>query len=495
MHPEVLLFYPPGLQCHTPPLGLAYLAAVLEKNNINVNIFDASVENLSLKETIAKITKINPKIIGITTMSEYYYIVAKINYILKHINPEVKIVLGGAHPTMVPDQVKMNGVVDYLVRGEGEYPFLKVCEYILKRKDYDLTEINNISFMKDDKIIHNPIGGFIQNLDELPFPARHLMPIEKYRNYGFMVKRKPVEVMITSRGCPFNCIFCENSTYGKSYRTHSANKVYQEIKYLSENYGIKEISFMENNFTADPGRVKEFCNLIATENVDISWMCNAHVNSLSEDLLKNMKKAGCWYIRIGVESGNQEIIKIIRKGIDLNHTKEVFKMAQRIGIRTLAFFMVGNYADTRETIKETINYALELDTDLVSFTITVPFPGTALYEMAKKEGLISSDSLERFKVPQKAKRKIVPVLRTKALSNKDLLRYQRLALKKFYLRPKQILRLLIRSRTRHQLFCLFDLVKGFFNLRIKYYDAEEKVFEQVNNYYEQVIKEGNPNGL
>ncbi len=473
IHNDVLLLVPPGINYNTPPLGLLYLAGMLEKNNISVKILDAALNNLSLEQTFSTIQEISPKIVGITVCTPDYSIIDKFTYLLKRNIPQLTIVLGGPHPSLDPEGVLSSEHIDFAVRGEGEYTFSELCTSILNGELSKLSSIQGISYRLNSKIINNPDRALIKNLDELPFPARHLIPLMKYRNYGRVYKRKPVGVMITSRGCPLQCIFCAHEIFGKRYRFMSAGRMVEEIKLLQKYYGVKEILFREDNFTANRKRAFEFCEIILKEKIDISWMCLADANSITEELAKKMKEAGCWHVGVGVESGNQEIQKVLKKNLNLEHVKEVFNFLHRSNLKTLAFFMIGNFSDTPETVKQTIKYAKQLNTDFAIFTITAPFPKTELFEMAVRDHLITNFSLDQLTNNPSVFKQKAPILRTESLTSRQLRNYQLRAILEFYLRPKQLIRILSSK----------SLARAFLNIQPASYLPNAKIISEIEQNY------------
>ncbi len=471
---EVLLLVPPAINYNTPPLGLLYLAATLEKNGIGVRILDAALEKLSLEATFAKIKEIAPKIIGISVCTPDYPLINKFSLILKKEIPQASIVLGGPHPTLDPEGALSAGHIDYVIRKEGEFSFIELVRALLAGDTGQLSKIAGLSYKDNGRIVHNQDRPLIEDLDELPFPARHLVPLMQYRNYGRVRKRKPVGVMITSRGCPLQCIFCAHDIFGRKYRFLSAGKVIEEIKILQRDYGVKEILFREDNFTANRERVYEICGMMLKEKLDITWMCLADANSITADMAKKMKEAGCWHIGIGVESGNQSMQKVLKKYLDLEKVKNVFDFVQKAGIKTLAFFMIGNYSDTKETINDTIDFARRLNTDFAIFTITTPFPQTELFDMAVKNKLITNFDPGQLSNNPLIFHQKLPVLRTFALSEDDLRKLQLKAIKKFYLRPGQLLRILSDR----------NLARAFLNIQPSSYGPNVKVCREIEQRYE-----------
>ncbi|MEW6170185.1 MAG: radical SAM protein [Candidatus Omnitrophota bacterium] len=470
---DVLLLVPPSINYNTPPLGLLYLAGVLEKNNIKVGVLDGALEKLNLKETFQKIKEISPKIIGISVCTPDYPIINKFVFLIKQEFPNIKIVLGGPHATLDPEGVLLSPHVDYVVRREGEYSFLELVQAVLHDKLENLSKILGLSYKENGKIINNQERPLIENLDELPLPARHLVPLMRYRNYGRIRKRVPVGVMITSRGCPLQCIFCAHEIFGRKYRFLSARKVVDEIKYLQKEYGVKEILFREDNFTANRQRANEICDIILKEKIDVTWMCLTDANSITGELAIKMKKAGCWHIGIGVESGNQEIQKVLKKNLSLERVRNVFKFVHDAGIKTLAFFMIGNYSDTKETVTDTINFAKSLDTDFAIFTITTPFPGTDLFNMAVDNKLITNFDFGMISNNPSLFKQKMPVLKTPKLSVEELRKLQLKAIFDFYLRPKQLFRILKDK----------SLARAFLNIQPESYAHNIKVAKEIEEAY------------
>lgn len=470
---DVLLLVPPGINYNTPPLGMLYLASVLEKEGICIQVLDAAIEKLSLDETFETIKSISPKIIGLSICTPDYRIIDKFAFLLKHRFPLMVIVMGGPHPTLDPEGVISFPHVDYVIRGEGEYSFLELCQKVLNGDKRNLGKILGLSYKENGRVIHNPDQPRIENLDEIPFPARHLIPLMKYRNYGRVYNRKPVGVMITSRGCPLQCIFCAHEIFGRKYRFMSAPRIVEEIKLLQENYGVREILFREDNFTAHRKRVFEFCDILIREKMDVTWMCLSDANSITEEMAVRMKEAGCWHIGIGVESGNQEIIHVLKKNIQLERVEKVFNFLQKVGIKTLAFFMIGNYADTKETIEDTIRFANRLSTDFSIFTITTPFPKTELFDLAVSHDLITNFDLSQVSNNPLMFRQKQPILRTPTLTSKQLNWYQKKAILKFYLRPKQLLRILTDR----------NLARAFLNIQPESYSPNYKIILEIEQRY------------
>lgn len=429
-----------------PSLGLAYIASFLEREKIEVRILDCTAEKISVNKVEEKLASFSkPDFVGITATTPLFPNGLMIARIIRKIFPRAKIVFGGVHPSVLPDEVLGFSEVDFVVRGEGE---ITVKELVSGKMP---NEILGLSWKKDGKIIHNPPRPLIKTLDDIPMPAYHLLPMSKYHPAIGAYKRLPAMSIFASRGCPGRCTFCYRIFYGKT-RCRSAKSIIEEIKILQSNYGIKEIAFYDDTFTMCKKTVLEFCEMIIDKNIDITWSCFTRADRIDAYLLKSMKKAGCHLILFGVESADETILKNINKRLSLEKVRQVVKDCRDIGIETRASYMIGNPGETKETIKKTIDFSIALDTDEVQFNITTAYPGTELFEWADKNGYLTTKdwSLYNMSFSNIALPTVSP----------DLLRkYYRVAHIRFYMRPKIVLRRLFKIRNIPQ---LTQEIKGFF---------------------------------
>lgn len=416
------------------PLGIAYIAAILRNNNFNVSIIDAAALDLNDEQLLQQLD--NPEIVGITATSN------KINAAL-HTARLVKqytnalVVLGGVHPTVLPKQTIRNISVDILVIGEGEITFLNLAKAI--QNNTPLKRVRGIIFKEKNKIIGTQPQRPIENLDYLPFPAIDLFPYKLYRGYEEITRKKPATHILTTRGCPFNCNFCASKTmWGKTVRIRSPKNIVDEMQHLKNKFGYKEIFLYDDTFNIDLERAEAICDEIINRNLKISWKAQARVYPLTLKLLKKMKKAGCWRVYFGVESGNNEILKQTKKGITLEQVETAFKLCKEAKLQTAAYFMIGNLGETKETIQDTINFAKKIDPDAAIFSITTLFPGTELFKLAIDYGIIN-EKLE------------TPVYNTISLSKEELIELQKKAVKEFYLRPIYITKKLLKIRSFQEL--------------------------------------------
>ena len=367
-----------------PPLGLAYIAAVLERNNYDVRIFDLTLEDNKPFETrVKEIIDFSPEIVGISAMSHNYINASKVALRIKTMT-KASIVFGGPHPTIMPEEVLKNENIDLVIMGEGEDIFLKLCQNYQNKEFYG---IDGLCFKDNNEIIVQPKKQFIENLDEIPFPARHLLKFDSYTlvdDYG----NKMVTIM-SSRGCPYGCTYCYKGLFGKTYRQRSSQNIVDEIKYCVNKFGSKSFYFIDDLFTLNLKRVEELTDTIKKEDIDIRWQCLARVNNATPQMFRKMKESGCYKVHFGIESGNQNILNKVKKGITLDQVRDAVKYCKDTNIKTKGYFMIGMPGDTKETMQDTLDFADELKLDEVMFSITTPFPGTELWKTIDKDKIKS----------------------------------------------------------------------------------------------------------
>lgn len=372
---------------HMPPLGIGYLAAVLQQEGHEVNLLDSCAMGLDYSSILKEICAYKPDIVGISTLiafSKEAYALA--GYIKQQL--QTTIVMGGPHPSSFPENVFEDSPdVDIVVLGEGEATIVNLIKALEGRKD--LSAVEGI-WWKDSSgnIIKNPLPKFKNNLDEIPFPARHLYRNELYIPLPNYSKRLPATNMITSRGCPYaRCTFCfQGGKYACPYRRRSPRNVIEEIKYLTKSFGFKEIIFWDDNFAVNMNWIVELCDLIREEQLDITWSCFGRVDTVTRPMLEKMEKAGCFSILFGFESGNQDILEKLNKGTTLEQARNAVKWAHLAGIEVRGTFMLSLPGEDPARGKKTIDFALELDLDSVSFFPFHPMKGTKLYPIAEAEG-------------------------------------------------------------------------------------------------------------
>ena len=428
-----------------PPLGIMYLAAYLEKNTIHqIKILDCHLENLDSNQLKEKINQEKPDVVGITTMTFVLPDVIRIVKLIKQNNPSVKIILGGPHVHIYPEETINIKEVDYCVLGEGEKPLKDLLDNLDNTEK--LYKIKGIVFKDNQKVINTGPREPIQNLDSLPFPARHLTHYKKYSS--ILATRFPVTTMFTSRGCPYKCLFCDRPHLGKIFRARTAKNVVDEMEECRK-MGIKEIFIYDDTFGVDRQRVLDICSEIKKRNLDITWDIRTRVNTVDEEILKALRNAGCQRIHYGVEAGTQKILDVLRKGITLEMAEKAFKLTKKVGIQTLGYFMIGSPFETKEDILKTIKLMKKLDPDYVHISITTPFPATDLYRMALEEKIITYDAWQEF--AKNPKPDFVPPIWEKELSRKELFCLLKKAYRSFYFRPNYILKKIIKLKSGKEL--------------------------------------------
>jgi len=419
--PKTLLIFPPStvyfgdptVPALTPPLGLAYLASYLEKYYYPVTILDSIAEGnnklftnkkegycrygLNDSQVLNQIKKNSPDIIGISCMySAYAGDAHRMAKLAKSLNPKTLVVVGGAHASIFPELTLKDKNIDIVVSGEGELTLLEIVKRFEEGKS--LSNIPGTLVRKGKKIKSNPPREYLKDIDSIPFPSWHLLPMEKYlsvkgQDYAM---RRPGMVMITSRGCPGRCIYCSiHSVWGNSWRGRSPKNVVDEIEKLVIEYGINEFYFFDDSMGANKKRLGKICDEIIKRKLDIRWSPPNGIAhwTLDEKLLEKMKKAGCYRITFGIESGNLETRKFIGKPYDLSQAKKMIKHANKIGMWTICTNIIGFPYETRQQIQDTIDFAVKSGTDLAVFYLLCPHPGTKVYDIFKSEGLIDLDKI------------------------------------------------------------------------------------------------------
>ncbi|MGC9517052.1 MAG: B12-binding domain-containing radical SAM protein [Methanomicrobiales archaeon] len=429
---KVLLINPPYVNSKykfiglvAPPLGIAYIAAVLEKNGIDVKIIDAAALEMDWETLKKEINEYSPEVIAITALTPTINKALKTAKIAKKTCSNSKIIMGGYHPTFTYSELLKKDYIDIVVLGEGECTMLDLVRTL--ENDGNLKEVRGIAC----KDFVTPPRDIIEDIDSLPFPARHLLPMDEYKVLNIKL---PTGTLISGRGCPFNCSFCASSAmHGRKIRLRSAKNIVDEIEHLISDYAAEMIAFMDDTFTLKPERVIEICDEIKKRNLHFFWGCTARVDTVNKELLDKMREAGCITIFYGVESADQQILDGMNKKISVENTKNAFKLTKEADMRTIASVAIGMPGDTRENIEKTIDFVKELDASYAIFSLATPYPGTAFYNEAREKNLIKVDDWSKYTL-------LSPVLETVDCSLEELKKLQKKAFRKFYLRPGYILR-------------------------------------------------------
>ncbi len=408
----------------TPPLGLATLAAVLENNGFESDIIDAQAMNLSHSDLSIYLNKTGPyNYIGITATTPEISSAIRVAEIVRSLFPMAKIIIGGVHATVFHEQLVNQGFFDIAVRGEGERVLVDLA------KEKSLHTIENITWRNDaGSVIVNASASTYIDLDLLPNPAYHKLPMHLYRSALGAAIRHPSIGMITSRGCPGSCSFCFSGMFGKKIRFLSASKIIEHIEMLYINYGIREISFYDDTFTANKARVIEFCELLIRKDFKMSWSCFARIDTVTLDLLQLMKAAGCHQIMYGFESSDNSVLTKINKKVSVNSYHQVIAWTNQAGINIRGAFMIGNPGESQESIRRTIDFSIKSGIALAIYNITTPFPGTELYAWAEGNGALKHKNWDLYDLAH-------PIIAINDLSEDIIISFYRRAYRKFYLRP------------------------------------------------------------
>lgn len=449
-----------------PPMGLAYIAALLRNYGHYCEILDGLAEPCSLDEIVKKSRSFD--IIGITSISTYALRVNQLLNKLKQPNVKTPIVVGGPHATILPQSCLENGA-DYVVLGEGELPMLELVNAL--ENNGDITQVGSISYIRENKLIKNPRIPLIANLDEIPIPAYDLLPMKCYRTSEARTKRQPSYSLLASRGCPGVCSFCNKSVSGTKVRYFSADRITEEFFLLRDKYGAENIAIWDDNFLTNHSLVNNVCDRLIKNKFNKTWSLEARVDYVNKDILKHLKEAGCDFIAYGIESGSQRMLDSMKKGITLEQITRAVKMTKEVGINIRGYFMMGLPYETLEDIEKTIQFAIELDIEVASFTLFVPLPGTLDYKRAKKTGT--------FPDPEYFLHSIYPefnfpdslVYIPEGITAKELFDKHRSAYNRYYFRPKFLLKSLLSVRS------IADLkryIKGGTNLLINAFSKIRK---------------------
>lgn len=385
-----------------PPLSLCYLAAVTRQHGHDTLIFDFHVLEKTLEESVKMVASKKPDVVGVTSTTVSIRHAAEFAKAVKEIDSRIITVIGGSHLSALPEKtMKLYPQFDIGVIGEGEITIVEMLDALEKGKK--LHSISGLIVRDDNSLKITPKRDFIKDLDSLPMPAWDLLPdIRKYYNGQFYITfdERPTFGIIVSRGCIGKCTFCDKHIFGNNIRTHSPQYIMNMIKDLYYNYGKRHIFFIDDTFTMFRKQRMELFELLNKEKMDMTWSCNTRVDCVDEELLKAMKKSGCTYVLLGIESGSQRMLDFMKKGTRLEQIERAVSAVRKAGLNVHASFMIGLPTEDRQSIKDTIDFAKKLDLTSIQISIFSPLPGTELYDMLDKNGELASswDKMSRWTV-------------------------------------------------------------------------------------------------
>ena len=407
-----------------PPLGILYIASHLKATGrYDVHIIDCQAEDLTHQQCAERVEMLKPDVVGLTAMT---FTLVDCKLVIQEIRKRYKcpIVVGGPHTAIYPQETfNPQGLgADYVVVGEGEITLDTLCQDIQSGK-IDTTASTNLRTYRQAK--------FIEDLNELPFPARELTLMDKY--YSVLSADTPTTTAFSSRGCPFSCAYCDRPALGKGFRAMGASRVADEMEWC-EKAGIKEIFFYDDTFSVSMKRVMEICDEVKKRKINIKWDVRTRVNVVNEDLLKSMKEAGCERIHFGVETGNPRVVKELNKGTSIEQVEKAFDLCKKYKIKTLAYFMMGNPTETMDDVKDTLRLSQRIKPDFMQMTILSPFPATAIFLRAQKEGVVQGDPWRDY--ANTINDDFRPPLWDQIYGRKELEKHLRWFYGKFYLTPQ-----------------------------------------------------------
>ena len=458
---KIILLTSPGLRkleiyqsigVRAPPLGLAYIAAVLEREGHKVKIIDAPTLGLGVKEVVYMVKKSNPDVVGISSVTPTVkagYLIAK--YLKEDYDKYLPIIMGGPHVSAMYQEALKTGYIDYVVIGEGELTSLGLIRYLETGKP-DVESILGIAYKKGNKIIKNPTRPWIRNLDVLPEPARHLLPMDRYTVFD-----KPIKIIhiMASRGCPYGCIYCTTSYFwGRMYRIRSAKLVADEVEKNTEKYRTNIVAFSDDELTLSKRWILELTKEFRERGLDITYTCGSRVNSIDTEMLYNLRKTGCNIIYYGVESYKDDDLARIRKKITVKQVWNAMRLTHKMGMGATGSFILGFPWQTIDDMKNTVKFAIKLNVDYAQFTVATPYPGTPLFNIARKLNLIRIWDWSQYTTIQ-------PIMRGFKFCLKDAGKMLTWAYRKFYLRPKYIAKTIFDGGFRTISEIIWRAVRGY----------------------------------
>ncbi len=444
MHKDILLINPPsaflayaGTKINAamqnyPLLSLASLAAVARRSGFNAAILDLGIEEKPFEILEQKLKEYSPAFVGLTGTTPLFTEVSQVSrFIRERVPKETKLLLGGPHATALPEESLRASEFDIVVFGEGEETLVEIL------RGRKLSDIKGIYYKENGKIFSTPPRLMIEDLNSLPFPALDLFDIKRYKCPPMLNRKTPMINFMTSRGCVYDCTFCNKNIFGRKFRVWSPEYVLDEMDYCLK-LGIQELRFVDDQFTTDMPRAKTICEMIIKRGLNFPWTLAAglRVDRVDEEFLKLAKRAGLYQIAFGFESGDQASLDSINKGITIEQSLKAMELTKKVGgIETVGFFMFGLPADTEESLKKTTDFALKLMPDMAKVTITIPFPGTRLYDWYNERGLIKSKDWSLYKLHGSG-----DIYTHPNLTHETMEKYYNLFYRKFYLNPRYLSR-------------------------------------------------------
>lgn len=464
MKPKILLINPRSVDLvyintnvkagkpSNPVITLAAVAAPLLSVGYSVKIFDMELIENDFKKLTVILNEYKPDYVGITSNTPQFKRSLKIAELIKNMLPDTKIVMGGVHPTVLPEEPLLSGVIDIIVLCEGDFTLKEIIEAS------NLQNVQGIKYVKNGTVHSTEKRKLIENLDNLPFPAWELYDISQYSGAKIYERNSPGGHIETSRGCPYSCCYCNKSIFGHYFRAKSPEYVVEEIIRMKK-MGFREIHIIDDGLGTDINRLAEICDCLIKKEVKIpfTFFSGIRADSCRGNIFEILKKAGCYQVAFGIESGDEEVLKASKKQLKLDDVRTAVNAAKKAGVETFGFFMMGLPGETEKSLKRTIDFACSLNLDIAKFDITIPYPGTAYYNELSSNGFIVSHDWDKYIVHGTEKIYNHPNLSWDALE-----KYYKMAFKKFYLRPSYMLKRCYYGISNG---LLFDDIKNFLSTK------------------------------
>ena len=435
------------------PLSLATIAAVLREAGFDVGLMDCSNDGVSVEQLKSEIKERGAGIVIVNTSTTSIVSDLQIAEVAREVDENIKVVFFGVHPSALAEEVfGENGNVKFIVRGEPEYT---LRDFALAVRDGGaLGEVKGLVWRGDDGgIVYNEERGFIEDLDELPYPAWDLVNIEGYR---LPITNRPFLLVSPGRGCPYPCKFCAASVYyGAKPRLKSWEKVVAEIKHVRETYGINDFLFWSESSVHNRGQIYDIAEGLWREVPGVKWACSGRVDAVDEELLRTMKTGGCWMISYGVEAGTQRVLDLMKKNVKIEDIEEAVRITKKVGIEVTGHIILGYPGERREDVLETIKLVKRLDLDYIQVYCCVPFPGTELYEEAKGAGQLVTSDWSRFEQNSS-------IISTESLSADEVMELRGEIIRKFYLNPLKIFKTLLKIRSFREVLFFVTFARKYF---------------------------------
>jgi radical SAM superfamily enzyme YgiQ (UPF0313 family) len=417
---------------YCPPLGLLHIASFVRAAGHTPHVLDLTVRNWSLTKAVDFVTKTDPGIVGISAKTINIHNAVLLAEQIKGAGAECPIVVGGAHMTAAPAETMLRfPSIDIGVIGEGELTFLELVERT--EQNASLADVFGTVYRDGlDQPVVNPKRPAIENLDELPLPAWDLLPNfpDGYTHSALETKRLPSASIITSRGCPYSCTFCDNAVFGTKVRHHSAGYTLRMIRHLADEYGVRDLMILDDNFLLKREKVHEICDSLISEGDDLTWYCIGHAKFMTEHRMQKIREAGCWFIELGIESGCDRILKTIKKNTTKKEISKAVHTARRAGLKVKGNFIFGMPTETKESLEETTRFALDIGLTHFQQNFLTIWPGCELSVNPAQYGELTGDwgNMAHQRIT------FLPY----GLTEADLVQASKRAFRRFYLRPKII---------------------------------------------------------